>query len=92
VPDARASKEGWKNIEQSRREGAMSQNILLFIIGVSGAVLVFTGARLWLSEHDSRLLRERRVVMVPESSGAGCLAVLVVLGAGLLWAYLGLGW
>jgi hypothetical protein len=71
----------------------MSQNVLLFIIGLAGVLLVVTGVTAAIAAHDRDVLQERRVVAAQQSSGAGCLAWLVVLlVAGLaLWAYLGPG-
>jgi 4-hydroxybenzoate polyprenyltransferase len=71
----------------------MNQTILLWIIGLLAVSFIYTSTRLWLAEHDRQVLQERRVVAAQESSGAGCLALLVVvLVAGLaLWVYLGLG-
>jgi hypothetical protein len=71
----------------------MSQNILLFIIGLAGVLLVVTGVSAAIAAHDRDVLQERRVVVAPQGSGAGCLAwLLVLLVAGLaLWVALGLG-
>jgi hypothetical protein len=75
---------------KGKRKKRMNQTTLLWLVGVSAGLLIYLGILLGVAQHDVRILQTRRVVMTPDDSGAGCLALLlVVLVAGLaLWIYL----
>lgn len=70
----------------------MSGSIALWLIGLlASTLLVVTGARCWLAEHDRQVLQERRIAAAPQSSGGGCLALLLLAAVAALAAWVCLG-